>query len=143
MQQRFVINSFVEQPMQYNTDFIFTPEVLQDINIRFALLLKYREQSDMVGVQVDLMYTHQEQRILIYSAMLTLQDFEWLAFLQTQPDEEQIREFALLWFEYAFNFLRGALAVNAKNTPAQKLFLPVIDTNSCKSFIQIDKVTDK
>lgn len=142
MEHNFVLNRFLQRPLEYNKDIELTPEVLQDININFALQLKFRNQTDFVGVQVDLMYTHQQHKILVYSILLTLQDSMWMDFMKDQPNEEQIREYALPWFDYTFDFMRGALAANTINTPVEKLYLPPIDINSCKKFIKIEEVGD-
>ena len=140
MEHNFVLTRFMQRPLEYNKEVELTPEVLQDININFSLQLKFRKQTDLVGVQVDLMYAHQQYKILVYSILLTLQDFMWMDFMKNQPNEEQIREYASLWFDYAFDFMRGALAANANNTLVEKLFLPPIDINSCKEFIKIKEV---
>lgn len=142
MKHDFVLNRFLQRPFEYNKEVELTTEVLQDINIEFALQLKFRQQTDLVGVQVDLMYTHQQYKILVYSILLTLQDSMWMDFLKGHPDEKQIREYALPWFEYAFNFMRGALAANAINTSVARLFLPPIDINSCEEFIKIQEIKD-
>ena len=140
MKHNFNIINFLQQPMQYNKEIDINAEVLQDINISFSLLLKYREQTDNVGVQVDLMYTHQEKRILTYSIFLTLQDDLWQDFLKSSPEKEQISEYALPWFGYAFDFMRGALAAHAINTPVKQLFLPMIDLDSIKPFIKLERL---
>lgn len=140
MEHRFNIINFMQQPMQYNQEIDITVEVLQDINISFSLLLKYREQTNTVGVQIDILYTHQEKRILTYSILLTLHDDLWQDFLKTGPKKEQICEYALPWFRYTFDFMRGALAVHAINTPVKQLFLPMIDLDSIKPFIKLEKL---
>ena len=65
MKHDFVLNRFLQRPFEYNKEVELTTEVLQDINIEFALQLKFRQQTDLVGVQVDLMYTHQQYKILV------------------------------------------------------------------------------
>ena len=140
MKHNFNIINFLQEPMQYNKEIDITTEVLQDININFSLLLKYREQTDNVGIQVDVMYTHQERRILTYSILLTLQDDLWQDFLKTSPEKEQISEYALPWFGYTFDFMRGALAAHAINTPVKQLFLPMIDLDSIKPFIKLERL---
>lgn len=140
MKHNFNIINFLQEPMQYNKEIDITTEVLQDINISFSLLLKYREQTDNVGIQVDVMYTHQERRILTYSILLTLQDDLWQDFLKTSPEKEQISEYALPWFGYTFDFMRGALAAHAINTPVKQLFLPMIDLDSIKPFIKLERL---
>ena len=141
MEHVFVLNYFAEQPLKYDEAVIITPEVLQNIEIKFSLILKYKENVDYVGVQLDVAYVHEDKQILTYSTLLTIFDTEWLNFLKGNPNEDAIREYALPWFDYAFNFTRGALAVRAKGTKVERLFLPMFDTTASKQFILIDKVS--
>ena len=47
MEHVFVLNYFAEQPLKYDEAVIITPEVLQNIEIKFSLILKYKENEEV------------------------------------------------------------------------------------------------
>lgn len=142
MEHPFILNHFAEQQLKYDDNLDITPELLQNIEIKFSLVLKYKENINNVGVQVDVVYAHESKQILTYSILLTIFDSEWVNFLKQSPKEDNIRDYALPWFDFAFGFIRGALAVRAKGTKVNGLFLPVFDTTTCKQFILLEKITE-
>ncbi len=140
MEKNLRVNGFLERPFRYNTELQLTPDVLQEIDVKLAIAFKYQTDTNYLGVEMNIQYAHNANEILAYSTLLTLFDPDWLEFVKTAPTEEDIRIHMLPHVEYALDFTRGALAVRAKGTSVEELFLPNFEIKELKDYILLERV---
>ena len=89
---------------------------------------------------MNIQYAHNSNEILAYSTLLTLFDPDWLDFVKTVPTEEDIRMQMLPHLKYALDFTRGALAIRAKGTSVENLFLPYFEMDELKNYVLLELV---
>ena len=140
MEKNLRVNGFLERPLSYNTELQLTPDVLQEIDVKLAIAFKYQTDTNYVGVEMNIQYAHNSNEILAYSTLLTLFDPDWLEFVKTAPTEEDIRIHMLPHIEYALDFTRGALAIRAKGTTVENLFLPYFEMKELKDYVLLELV---
>lgn len=140
MEKNLRVNGFLERPFSYNTELQLTPDVLQEIDVKLAIAFKYQTDTNYVGVEMNIQYAHNSDEILAYSTLLTLFDPDWLDFVKTVPTEEDIRMQMLPHLKYALDFTRGALAIRAKGTSVENLFLPYFEMDELKNYVLLELV---
>ena len=140
MEKNLRVNGFLERPFRYNTELQLTPDVLQEIDVKLAIAFKYQTDTNYVGVEMNIQYAHNSNEILAYSTLLTLFDPDWLDFVKTVPTEEDIRMQMLPHLKYALDFTRGALAIRAKGTSVENLFLPYFEMDELKNYVLLELV---
>ena len=140
MEKNLRVNGFLERPFSYNTELQLTPDVLQEIDVKLAIAFKYQTDTNYVGVEMNIQYAHNSNEILAYSTLLTLFDPDWLDFVKTVPTEEDIRMQMLPHLKYALDFTRGALAIRAKGTSVENLFLPYFEMDELKNYVLLELV---
>ena len=140
MEKNLRVNGFLERPFRYNTELQLTPDVLQEIDVKLAIAFKYQTDTNYVGVEMNIQYAHNANEILAYSTLLTLFDPDWLDFVKTVPTEEDIRMQMLPHLKYALDFTRGALAIRAKGTSVENLFLPYFEMDELKNYVLLELV---
>lgn len=140
MEKNLRVNGFLERPFYYNTELRLTPDVLQEIDVKLAIVFKYQTDTNYVGVEMNIQYAHNSNEILAYSTLLTLFDPDWLDFVKTAPTEEDIRMQMLPHLKYALDFTRGALAIRSKGTVVEELYLPHIEMEELKDYVLLELV---
>lgn len=115
-----------EKPILVNTVKTLLPEDFKKVKIRLGLLLQYRIGLNMLGLQIDITYISDEsEELMHYQALFTVEDEEWLSFLETQPVNIQISEYSCKMFDMALGYARSSISKKLQGTSIASLYLPV------------------
>lgn len=104
----------------------------QSIEVQIAPRVMFRTsdvEKGIVGLQMYVEYVHQEQKIISYGFVLTLQVKEWAEFDPGSKSEEEIRSFFRPIWEKTFIFASGALVSRLQTEPLQQLVLSSLHVN--------------
>ncbi len=117
------------------------PETRVDIGIN--PLLKYKDETDVIGCQLRVSYSVSGQQVMGYSSILSVFVEGWQEFMKASPSIEAIRSFVSpAWFE-VLGFVRGAICVRALSQgydAVARRLLPPIEMERFMTAVAVEKV---
>lgn len=130
-----------ERPVKINSLRELTEEDKAALQIRMQLILQYRDESDMVGFQMDIAYIVSESdMILHYQALCVVENDEWLSFMAGNPEEDAIKTYSGEMFDMVLGYARSSIAKNTAGTALSELYLPVFNRDQYTKTVNIVKV---
>lgn len=117
-----------EKPVLVNTVRNLSSEDLEKMKIGVGLLLQYKTDLNLLGLQMDITYvTDESEELMHYQALFTVEDNGWLRFLKTQPDKDKIREYSCKMFDMALGYARSSISKKLQDTSMAPLYLPLLN----------------
>ena len=95
--------------------------------ISIAPVLKYRENSDIVGALLNVDYSIDGRNILSLGMVISLLYDGWNTFISSHTDLNDQRKHLIPVWEIALNFVRGVIAAKTKGSALEQYFLPDAD----------------
>lgn len=127
--------NFQERDFNVQSSIKVTDKVLSNMLISIRPIVQYRMNSDLVGIQIRVGYEYEKQELLNYGVLLTFRVQGWKELVKGINADKHPVEHAKQLFEIAMGFLRGAMAVYARNTVFADTFLPLIDIKEMMSTV--------
>lgn len=139
---RIRLIGFQETDFKVKAGIEITQDMLPEMSISIQPMLRYRTDSDLVGVQVGIAYEYKGQKLLTYGVILTFQIKEWKEIALKITSKEHPDGLAMQLFEIAIGFVRGAMAIHARNTSFDETFLPIINLKEMMDSVQWEDETE-
>lgn len=130
-----------ERPVKINSLRELTEEDKATLQICMQLILQYRDETDMVGLQMDIAYIVSESDLILqYQALCVVENEEWLSFMAGGPDEDTIKTYSGEMFDMVLGYARSSIAKNTVGTALAELYLPVFNREQYTKTVNIVKV---
>lgn len=134
------ILAFNEIDFKYNKLKEYTPDILSELDVTFMPMLKYKNDSDVLGLQLGVEFLSKEEKILEYGIVLTLKIPAWKEYIKGKDAPEKLKQDVVmmkLFCDIVINYLRGAMGVHSLGTPFKNIFIPFFDTEKMATTIQV------
>lgn len=138
---RIRLIGFQEIDFKVKNNIEITQDMLPEMSTYIQPMLRYRTNSDLVGVQIGIAYEYEKQKLLTYGMILTFQIKGWEDIAKKIKAKERPDRLAMQLFEIALGFVRGAMAIHARNTSFEKTFLPIINLKEMMNSVQWEDET--
>lgn len=118
---------FQEMEFQVKGDVKITKNMLQEMSISLQPILRYRTDSDLVGVQVGIAYEYKKEKLLPYGVILTFWITDWTETAKGITAAKRPDGLVMQSFEITVWFIRGTMSIHARKTSFDDTFLPIIN----------------
>lgn len=117
-----------------------TAESVKDkvVSINIAPVMKYRDEDDVVGAQLDIDFSVDEKTVLFFGMVVSIY-VENVKELLKETDEAKIKHELIPLWDVALGIARGVLAEKTKGTPLEHQFLPMVDLEKFAEVVALVK----
>ena len=117
-----------------------TAESVKDkvVSINIAPVMKYRDEDDVVGAQLDIDFSVDEKTVLFFGMVVSVY-VENVKELLKETDEAKIKHELIPLWDVALGIARGVLAEKTKGTPLEHQFLPMVDLEKFAEVVALVK----
>lgn len=140
MEENIIFLGAVDNSFNYNRTIDYqSKEVKQNIKIGVHTELLFGPtDTNIVGIRFFLLMKHKEEIILNYDVTLTFKVDGWKNKISKLNKEELLRSKEIeQMVEITVGFMRGSLFVQEKNTPLERMNLPILSIPNLLSNIQV------
>lgn len=136
----YKILNYNEGIFELNQDFSMPKDTKTEISVRIAPMILYKDDTNIIGMQLALFYRANDQDILKfgYVVSVVVNDWEQLIANGTNPSTiaNELRE---AW-DAVINYGRGVLNTKLKDSNYSDLIIPDIPTEYLQKILRIEKI---
>lgn len=112
-----------------------TNESIKDkqVMINIAPVLKYREENNVIGAQLNVDYSVDGKTILFLGVVVSIYVENIKDILENPDNNKKKQDLKPIW-EIALGIARGVLAEKTQNTPLKNYLLPLVDIDDFATF---------
>lgn len=126
---RFIVSKDVETGITRDTY----------INVNIAPVLKYREDDDVVGAQLNIDYIDGDKSVMLLGIVVSIH-VEDIHKILKDTDEIKVKQRLKPVWELALGVARGVLIEKTKGTVLESHFLPIVDLDKFAPYAVLTKL---
>lgn len=110
----------------------------RQVEINIAPVLKYREEDNVIGAQLNVDYSVEGKTALFLGVVVSVYVENIKEILKDSDDNQKKQELKPVW-EIVLGMVRGVLAEKTQNTPLKNQLLPLVDLDAFSNYTMFVK----